>query len=190
MTEIHSDITYKGKKHIPLASLNDAVSQNCVVCTAPSKTFNLAGLSTSTIIIPGADLRKKFNEVLERLFIGNGNLFGTEALMYAYNYGEAWLNEMLKYLEDNAKFAADYINTKIPGAKTYMPEGTYLLWVDFRETGIEPQNLCKYFAEKAGVALSDGLAFGAYGSGFLRLNFACPRTILCKALKNIENALK
>ena len=142
-----------------------------MICTSPSKTFNVAGLSTSTVIIPNENMRKKFNEVLESLFIGNGNLFGTEALMYAYNYGSEWLDELLNYLEDNARYAVNYINTRIPGAKTYMPEGTYLLWIDFRNTKIVPQDISKFITEKAGVALSDGLAFGTSEREFMRLNF-------------------
>ncbi|HEY8362248.1 MAG TPA: MalY/PatB family protein [Tissierellaceae bacterium] len=188
--EIHCDLIYKGHKHINTASLSKEMEQNTITLIAPSKTFNIAGLYTSIAIIPNEEIRKKYQEEIEVLEIGHTSIFGIEALEAAYSYGEEWLEELLVYLEGNVDYAVDYINNRIPKIKVIKPEGTYLLWLDCRELGLNQEDLKKLMLEKAKVLLNDGETFGKEGEGFLRLNIGCPRVLLEEALKRIEDAVK
>jgi cystathionine beta-lyase len=187
--EIHSDLVYKGKRHIPIASILKDFSDRTITCMAPSKTFNVAGLSTSVAIIANKDLLRKFKATIARLGIGMNNLFGIFALRSAYLHCEDWLEELLVYLEGNADFLVKYIETNIPKIKVRKPEATYLAWLDFRELGLDQDSLVKLLVKKAKVGLNDGMEFGPGGEGFMRLNFACPRSVLEEGLKRIENAV-
>lgn len=187
--EIHSDIIYSGHKHLPLASLSKELEQNTITCIAPSKTFSLAGLSTSTVIIPNERLRTHYNNMVESLEIDGGNIFGAVALEAAYNYGEEWLEELLKYLEGNLNYLMDYFKERIPSIRPIRPEATYMVWLDCRELGLEGRDLMDFFVNEAKVGLNPGTRFGRSGSNFVRLNIGCPRSLLKEGLSRIEAAV-
>ena len=188
--EIHSDLILKPFKHVPTASISKEISDITITCVAPSKTFNLAGFHTSAVICSNAELLKKYNKFLDDFHLGGGNIFGFEALESAYNNGENWLTQLLEYLGNNVQFVKDFLQKNIPEIKIINPEATYLLWLDFRGLNMSNKEIKKILIEKTNVGLSDGRMFGRGGDGFQRLNIACPRVVLEKALMNICNALK
>ena len=185
--EVHCEIVFKGNKHTPFAAISEEFEQNCIVCMAPSKTFNLAGLEASSIIIPNKKLRQKFNEA--RVGVSIPNLFGLVAMEAAYRYGDEWLEQVLDYLQGNLEFTLDYFEKKIPQIKVIRPDATYLLWLDCRALALSDAALRSLMREKAKVGLDDGFLFGAGGSGFQRMNIACPRGMVQEALSRIENAV-
>jgi cystathionine beta-lyase len=185
--EIHCELLMKGYKHIPFATISKEFEQNCIVCMAPSKTFNLAGLSASSIIIPNKKLRDGFREAGGAHGV---NLFGLVALEAAYRYGDEWLKQLLEYLQGNLDFTLRYFKQNIPQIKPIPLQGTYLLWLDCRGLGMDDRTLSSFMKEKAKVGFDDGSMFGAGGSGFERMNIACPRSILKDALQRIEKAVK
>lgn len=187
--EIHSDLVYSGSTHTPTASISEELAKRTVTCIAPSKTFNIAGLSTSAVIIPDKAMRDKFRNILKRLGIEMSNLFGITALEAAYNDGEEWLDQVLEYLDGNLDYMVDYFSTRIPQIKVSKPQGTYLAWLDCRELGMNQKDLVDFFINKARVGLNDGIAFGPGSEGFMRMNVACPRSLLAEALKRIEQAV-
>lgn len=186
--EIHSDLILKPFKHIPTASISKQISDITITCVAPSKTFNIAGLHTSAVICSNTEILKNFNKFLDNFHLSGGNIFGFEALEAAYNYGDNWLTQLLDYLENNVQFVKDFLQINIPEIKLINPEATYLLWLDFRELNLPNKDIKRILVEKAKVGLSDGRMFGKGGEGFQRLNIACPKAILEKAMKNIKNA--
>ncbi|HPF50339.1 MAG TPA: PatB family C-S lyase [Draconibacterium sp.] len=186
--EIHSDLIYTGKKHIPLASISEEVAQNCMICMAPSKTFNVAGLASSLVIIPN---KRKFAAYERKLGVGHlgmGNIFGSVALEAAYANGDEWLDQMLTYLWENYQLLEKFIADHLPRVKVMKPEATYLVWLDFRDYGMKNQELSKFTTEQAKVALNDGGRFGTGGDGWLRLNIGCPRSVLEKGLEKLAGA--
>jgi cystathionine beta-lyase len=186
--EIHCELLYKGYTHTPFATLSKEFEQNSIVCMAPSKTFNLPGLQASSIIIPNKKLREKFNEA--RTGAGYGiNAFGLTAMEAAYRYGDEWLEQLLDYLQGNLDFTLDYFKQKIPKISVIKPQATYLLWLDCRGLGLDDKALSSFMKEKAKVGMNDGFIFGAGGSGFQRMNIACPRSILQEALQRIQKAV-
>lgn len=188
--EIHSDFIYKGHKFVPFASISGDFAQNSVTCTAPSKTFNLAGLSTSNIIIPNSSLREKYSDYCESISLKDFNIFGAIASQAAYEYGEPWLEELLVYLEGNKDFAVEYIEKNIPELKVTKPEGTYFLWVDFRELGFNKEELESFLLKNAKVWFNQGYIFGEEGEGFARINLACRRAVLREAVERIGSAVE
>jgi cysteine-S-conjugate beta-lyase len=186
--EIHCEILYKGHKHTPFGSISKEFEQNSIVCMAPSKTFNLAGLGASSIIIPNKKLRDIFNEARAGA-VHNPNLFGLLAMEAAYRHGDEWLEQLLAYLQGNLDFTLKYFAGKIPRIKAIKPQGTYLLWLDCRGLDLDDAALRIFMREKAMVGFDDGFLFGAGGSGFQRMNIACPRSILEEALRRIETAV-
>lgn len=187
--EIHSDLVYKGKRHIPIASLSKDFANRTITCMAPSKTFNIAGLATSVVIIPNRDLLRKFKGALVRIGLDMSNLFGIFALQSAYKHCGEWLDELLVYLEGNMDFLVNYIETRIPKVKVKKPEATFLAWLDFRGLGLDQDSLMKLLVKNAKVGLNNGTDFGPGGEGFMRINAACPRSVLEEGLKRIENAV-
>lgn len=185
--EVHCEILFKGNSHTPFGAISKEFEQNCIVCMAPSKTFNLAGLEASSIIIPNKKLRDNFNEA--RMGVSRPNLFGFAAMEAAFRFGDDWLEQMLSYLDGNLEFTAEYLACKIPKIKLIKPQGTYLLWLDCRELGMDDQALREFFRKQAKVGLDDGFLFGAGGSGFQRMNIACPKGLLEQALQRIETAV-
>jgi cysteine-S-conjugate beta-lyase len=188
--EIHADLIYKGVTFTPFAGISAALAQNTVVCTAPSKTFNLAGLHTSNIIIPNPSLRRRFQKTLNSCGMGKwANPFGVVALETAYREGEEWLEQVLAYIEANLDFLQHYIDAHVPGVRLIRPEGTYLVWLDCRGLGLDNQALKRLMMEKARLFPDEGFIFGPEGDGFERINIACPRAILQEALERIRRAV-
>ncbi len=188
--EIHADLTLPGHHHVPLASLSEEIAARTITCMAPSKTFNLAGLSTSSVIISDEKIREHFKEVVEALHIGGGNLFGIEASIAAYNHGEAWLDALLDYLTGNIARAREVVAKEMAEVTMAPVEATYLVWLDFRRTGMDAEALKKFMLEEAKVGGNDGAMYGPGGEGFVRLNLATPRSIVEEAFERISKALK
>jgi cystathionine beta-lyase len=187
--EIHSDLVYKGHKYTPFASISKEFEQNSIICTAPSKTFNLAGLQSSNIIIPNENFRREYKIALENIEVSRLNVFGMVACETAYTYGEPWLDELLDYLEANKELVKKRIENNIPKLRLIEPEATYLLWIDCSGLGLSDEELKKFMIEKAGILLNDGISFGKEGKGFQRMNIACPREIIEEALNRLEKAV-
>ena len=187
--EIHADFVYEDNKHTPIASLNNELGQNTLTFMAPSKTFNIAGLNSSFVIIENEKLRKEFM-VNKNGLVGTGNIFGLVAMKAAYQNGEKWLSEQLSYLNENMKFAVNYINENIPGITARKSEGTYLLWLDCKGLNLSDSQLEDFFINEANLALDPGLWFGQGGSGYMRMNLACPRSTLKKGLENLKKAVR
>ena len=187
--EIHSDIVYSGNKHIPISSINPDIADITLTAMSPSKTFNLAGLSTSEIIIPNEDLRKKYAKTLDFMHVGGGNIFGAIASEAAYNYGGEWLDQLLVYLGGNIDFIDSFLSKEIPELELMRPEGTYVPLIDCRRLELSPPDLERLFLEKAKVVLNAGHTFGKQAEGFMRINVATPRSILAEGLKRIKMSL-
>lgn len=187
--EIHNDLVYSGYKHIMFASLSEEFAMNSITCTAPSKTFNLAGMQASNIIIPNRELMDKYRRILEKNHIGGQNPLSIVALETAYNEGEEWLEQLLEYLEGNIEFIQEYLEEHLPKAKLIKPEATYLGWIDLRAYEEDGEKLERILAQEGKIALDGGTWFGEGGSGFMRLNYACPRTLLEEGLKRICDAI-
>jgi len=188
--EIHGDLIYEGHRHIPFASLSQELALQSIVCTAPSKTFNLAGLQTSNLIIPNAEYRKAYETSRDLTGIHNPNVFGITALEAAYEHGLDWLNQLMHYLNESVEFLKTSFAQELPQIKMTQPEGTYLIWLDFRELGMEPKELQKFLVHKAGVGLNSGYQFGPGGEGFARLNIGCSRSVLEEGFERIRGAIK
>ncbi len=188
--EIHADFTYPGHSHTVFASLDSRFAENCILCTAPSKTFNLASLQISNIFIPNRDIRRKFKQELTRAGYSQPNAMGLAACRAAYEHGKPWLDELRTYLLQNLLFVREYIARHMPGVRLVEPEGTYLIWLDFRELGLSGQTLDDLIVYKAGLWLDAGEMFGNGGDGFQRINIACPRATLEEALKRLSRALE
>ncbi len=187
--EIHSDLILSKKEHIPLLQIEGS-HQNTIAFFAASKTFNLAGLSTSFLIIPDDSLRRKFETQLNHLHLGMGNIFGNLALETAYNDGEKWLEELLEYLRNNYHYLKEFIEKKLPLIKVIPTEATYLVWLDMSGLNMEEKELRDFIIQDAGLGLNDGPSFGKAGAGFQRINIACPRETLKSALNRLELAVK
>lgn len=185
--EIHCDLVFRGHPHIPIASLAPEIAAQTITFFAPSKTYNIAGLSCSVGVIQNPELRERFDEAVAGV-VPHINVLGYTAALAAYRDGQAWLDALMDYLEANRDYVLDYIAAFMPAIKCNVPEGTYLAWLDCREAGI-PGNPHKFFLERARVALNDGADFGAGGEGFVRLNFGCPRATLTAALERMRAAL-
>ena len=174
--EIHCDLVLPGFTHTPLASLSEKIAAKTITLIAPSKTFNLAGLSTSSVIIPD-------------LHIGNGNIFGTIASISAYTNGHKWLDALLDYIDHNVEFVKDYCREMIPEIEPVEPEATYMIWLDCRKFGMTGKELQNFFVSKAGVGMNEGSTFGPGGEGFMRMNLGATHNTVMKALEQIEKAV-
>ena len=188
--EIHSDIILKNHKHTPFASISKEFRENTITCMAPTKTFNLAGLQSSFLVISNPYYYEVMDKAFSILDIKRNNAFSLVATEAAYNYGEDWLYELIKYIEGNVDFAIDYIKNHMPQLKVKKPEGTYLLWVDFSNLNVDKKDLKNALINKGRIALSDGSSFGIGGDGYYRINLACPRSMVLEGLKRIEFAIK
>ena len=188
--EIHADLIYKGITFTPYATIDPEVADNTVVCTAPSKTFNLAGLHTSNIIIPNASLRRRFQNTLNSCGMGKwANPFGVVACETAYREGEPWLADVMAYIEANLDHLERFIDAHIPGIRVIRPEGTYLVWLDCRGLGLDNLALKRLMMETARIFPDEGYIFGPEGDGFERINIACPRSILQEVLERLRSAI-
>lgn len=187
--EIHSDFIYPGYRHSVFAGLKSEYLQNSIICTAPSKTFNLAGLQVSNIFIADRSLRNRFREEIKASGYSQLNTMGLVACRAAYERGEAWLAALLSYLTDNLALVRDFLRERLPQIKLVEPQGTYLVWLDFKAHGLSEDHLEELIVKKAKLWLDAGTMFGEEGSGFQRLNIACPREILRQALLQLESAV-
>lgn len=186
--EIHSDLIIGPTRHTCIATLPGA-AEITVTLTAPNKTFNIAGLTTANAIISDKRLRDAFMTVAGNLGVGISNVFGIVAQEAAYTYGEPWLEELLEYLRENYRTLADFVAARLPELSVLPLEGTYLAWLDCRKLGMNDAELKEFFLKKAKLWLDEGTMFGNGGSGFMRINIACPKLLLTEALTRIENAL-
>lgn len=188
--EIHADFVYSGYRHQVYAALGPEFAERCILCTAPTKTFNLAGLQISNIFIPNERIRRSYIKEIARTGYSQPNLMGLIACQAAYEKGEEWLEELLKYLEGNLAFVRSFLQDKLLQVRLVEPEGTYLVWLDFRALGLSDKELDELIVKKAGLWLDGGSMFGAGGEGFQRINIACPRSLLEEAFNRLEKAFK
>lgn len=187
--EIHSDIILGTEVHHCTATVSDKAAAITITLTAPNKTFNLAGLQTANIVIPNARLRNAFVQQVTNIGLGLSNIFGMVAQGAAYDKGEPWLEELLIYLRENYDTVRHFLAQRVPVIKVFPLEGTYLPWLDCRGLGLSDAQLHALFLKDAKLWLDDGTMFGTGGSGFMRLNIACPRSILVKALEQLEKTV-
>lgn len=184
--EIHADLVLPGYKHQVFAGLADAVAHRTITAHAPSKTFNLAGLSTSSLIISNPELRKKVHDLYDKLHIGYGNLFGITASNAAFSQGDAWLQALLEYVQANVDLVLGYLGKSLPKIRAYKPEATYMIWLDFSAYNLDDEQLQQLLVQEAGLGLSPGIVFGPGGSGFMRMNLACPRETVTLAMNKLH----
>ncbi len=187
--EIHSDLIFHGKKHIPTATVTEEIGKHIISCISGTKTFNLAGLQASTTIFPNAEIKNKFDTFWMNMDIHRNNAFSSVAMEIAFNQGEEWLEQLLEYLDGNFEFIRSYCAENIPQIKPNIPDATYLVWLDCRALGMDNETLRKFMIEKAGLGLNEGYTFGRSLSGYMRLNAACPRSVLEKALGQLKSAI-
>lgn len=185
--EIHADFIWRGKHHV-LVDLDQKYREIVVTCTSPTKTFNIAGLQISNIIIPDTRLRKRFKKKMDAAGYSQANLFGILACEAAYKHGNEWLSEVKRYIRSNIEYTKSFIEENLPGVKMYEPEGTYLVWIDFRGTGLDDSEINRKMIHEAKVWLDAGNIFGESGKGYQRINVACPRSILTEALERIRGS--
>ena len=187
--EIHSDLVFHGKKHIPTATLSPEIAAHVISCISGTKTFNQAGLQASATIFPNQELKARFDKFWFNLDIHRNNAFSTIAMEVAFNEGEEWLEQLLGYIGGNFEFIKDYCAANIPQVKPNVPDATYLVWLDCRGLGMGNEELRDFMIRKAGLGLNEGWSFGRSLSGFMRLNAACPRPVLEKAMEQLKHAV-
>jgi len=188
--EIHCDLTFPSKKHIPICSVSKEAEGRSIICSSITKTFNVPGVITSNLIIPNKEIREKILIAFDKAVIHNPNIFGAAITEVAYNDCEYWLNDTMEYIIENRNYLKKYLEKYIPKLKLIDAEGTYLAWIDFKETNIEDADLRKLFIEKARVNVYMGSHFGEVGKGYIRVNLATPRKNIETFLNNIEKHLK
>lgn len=186
--DIHNEIVYKGHQYTPIASIDEGFLQNAITCCSPGKTFNIAAIKSSTIIIADENKRKLFKDYQERMFQLKLNVLSYEASIAAYTHGEDYANELATYIEENARTACEFIEKNIPQIKPYMPQGTYLMLLDCNKLNLTGRELVSFFTKNAGVAFSGGNSYGENYSGWVRVNLGCSRSRLMQALEQIKSA--
>ena len=187
--EIHSDLIFHGKKHIPTATLSEEIAAHVITCTSGTKTFNLAGIQAAAIVFPNQELKGVYDRFWVNLDIHRNNAFSSVIMETAFNEGEEWLEQLLEYISGNFDFIREYCREHIPQIKPNLPDATYLVWLDCRELGMSNEELKNFMIHKAGLGLNEGWSFGRSLSGYMRLNAACPRSVIEKALKQLEAAV-
>lgn len=183
--EIHFDLIMPGFEHVSMGTFEEKYLSNCAICTAPSKTFNLAGLQTSNIFIPNEDYRNRMTAARGYFSL---NIFGYKACELAYDECEEWLDELLLFLDENRKFVEEFVAEKMPEVKVHRLEGTYLMWLDFRAWGMTSEEQEDFMVHKAQAIFDEGYVFGEGGKGFERINIACPKRVLEATLERIYKA--
>ena len=186
--EIHFDFIWKGDHHV-FQDLKEDYKDFAITATAPSKTFNLAGLQQSNIFVPNESIRRKFKAEISATGYDEPNIFGITAAQAAYESGDEWYNAATAYIKGNIDFAADFVKKNLPGVRLIDTQGTYLIWLDFRNLGINAVELDDILVNKAKLWLDSGRIFGKAGEGFQRINTTCPRSILKEALDRIANVI-
>lgn len=188
--EIHSDLIFHGKRHIPAALAVPGAGDRVITCISGTKTFNLAGLQASATVFPNREMKEIYDQYWFALDIHRNNAFSSVAMEAAFREGEEWLEQVLSYISGNFDFVADYCRQYIPEIHPNIPDATYLIWLDCRELGLDDEELKEFMIKKARLGLNSGDAFTRSLSGFMRLNAACPRKVLEKAMKQLEDAVK
>ncbi len=186
--EIHGDITY-GSPYTPLASLSDAAADNCAACISPIKSFNLAGVANSMIVIENDERRAQTGAWFSRLEVNKNNVFATAAMLAAYRDGEAWLEQVTGYLAGNIAALRNFLRERVPSVRLIEPGGSYLVWLDFTALGLDAGQLASFLVREARIASNPGHWFGREGAGFARFNIAFPRSVLIAALENLATAV-
>lgn len=188
--EIHFDLVYKGYKHFSMANLADKYSDNTIICTAPSKTFNIAGLHSAYCIIRNSKLMDDYKNELGLLDLNRSNAFSMEVTQTVYEKGAGYVDELTDYLEENMNYVFDFINENIKGIIPFKMEATYLMWLDCRGLGLDSKGIEELFFKNAKIALDSGHWFGESGNGFMRINIACPRFTLEEGLNRLKSAVQ
>lgn len=188
--EIHGDLVFNGKEHLPFANLSEEAANHSIICTAPSKTFNLAGLQISNIIIPNPSLRRIYLSQLQRFSLNEPNALGAAAAEAAYREGGDWLSQCLDYIKGNADYVADFLRNSIPELTMVPLEGTYLGWIDCRKLCLDKLQLQNLMLKKAKIAFNQGYTFGNEGEGFVRINLACPHSLIEQAMRQLHRAIQ
>lgn len=187
--EIHQDLTFPGVCHYPLPVVDVKYQDISIICTAPSKSFNVAGLQASNIIITNPELREKYLASARCWGISKVNSIGMVACQAAYTHGDNWMDEAMAYIAGNKDYVRDFLNTNLPQINMTESQGLYLLWLDFNSLGLSPEELEQFLLHKAKLWLHQGYNFGEEGRGFVRLNIACPRATLEKAMDQLASAI-
>ena len=186
--EIHGDIVYAPQKFIHIASIDETIAARTLTFIAPSKTFNIAGLSTSVSIVPNPVLNQRLQEEYAKMHADQGNIFGAVALEAAYTHGDEWLEQLLQYLKGNVDYVCNFLQERIPSIHCVPPQGTYLMWLDFREWGMTHEEIYQFLIDKAGWGVNEGSMFGEEGRGWMRVNIATQRSVLKQAMEQLYQA--
>lgn len=184
--EVHLDLVMPGYRHIPYGTVG---AERSVTVISPNKSFNTAGIPQATLIIPDEDLRFRYQEYLDKMQLNHDSTFGAEAMIAGYRHCGLWLDDVITYIAGNHRFAAEYLDAKVPGVRKVRAEATYLSWLDFRNTGLAQDEIMRRLVHVGGVGLYSGTDFGEEGEGFFRMNIACPRAILEQGLEGIRKAM-
>jgi len=187
--EIHADLTLLPYEHIPFASVSEEAKQNSVVFASPSKAFNMAGLATSYAVIANPTLRRRFESYVEGNELAAGNVFAFNTVVAAYNKGEEWLQQMLTYVQGNIDEVVSYIKENIPQLKVIIPQASYLVFIDFNALQLNQKDIVALCTNRAHLALNDGSIYGEEGNGYMRINLACPRSVVRQALAQLKDAI-
>lgn len=187
--EIHADLTLLPYEHIPFASVSEEAKQNSVVFASPSKAFNIAGLATSYAVIANPTLRRRFESYVEGNELAAGNVFAFNTVVAAYNKGEEWLQQMLTYVQGNIDEVVSYIKENIPQLKVIIPQASYLVFIDFSALHLNQKDIVALCTNRAHLALNDGSIYGEEGNGYMRINLACPRSVVRQALAQLKDAI-
>jgi cystathionine beta-lyase len=188
--EIHFDLVYKGYKHFSMANLSDKHIDNTIICTAPSKTFNIAGIHSAYCIIRNSKLMDEYKKELGLLDLNRSNAFSMEVTQTVYEKGASYVDELTEYLEGNMNYVFDFINENIKGIIPFKLEATYLMWLDCRGLGLDSKSIEDLFFKRAKIALDSGHWFGECGNGFMRINIACPKSMLEEGLNRLKVAVE
>lgn len=188
--EIHADLTLPPYQHIPFATVSEEAAQNSVVFASPSKAFNMAGLATSYAVIANPTLRRRFESYVEGNELAAGNVFAFNTVVAAYSKGEEWLQQMLNYVQGNVDEVIHYIEKYIPQLKVIVPQASYLVFIDFSALQLSQKEIVALCTDKAHLALNDGAIYGEEGKGYMRINLACPRSVVKQALIQLKEAVR
>lgn len=184
--EIHCDLVLPGFKHTPYATLGEEAAQHCIVFHAASKTFNLAGLATSTAIIPNKELREAYVRYVEALEAHLGNIFGKVATQASMEQGDEWLGQLLDYVQGNIDYVSDFLKVNLPKVRFFKPQATYMMWLDFNGYGLSEEELWQKMTQEAQLGFNRGSDFGQDGLGFFRINLACPMATVEEAMQRLK----
>ena len=187
--EIHSDMALPGNVHTPFASVSELAEQNSITYMAPSKTFNMAGLVSSSYIIPNSEIQKKFSDFMDNSELANGNIFAYVAAQAAYEKGTEWLSEMISYIQGNVDYIVEFLEKNVPQIKPMIPQASFLIWLDCAGLEMNSHQLQEFMVKEARLGLNKGTTFGPGGEQHLRLNIGCSREVLKQAMEQLKSAI-